>query len=111
MKYFKAWVSENHPQLIEDYSDSHITLWEQCCRYHKEVIKEYRLDVDAIKTIEHERDLLRRALEKAAGLFLSDNQCPYRVASWEFESGCENICGREPEQAKDCWMQYFMEEE
>lgn len=121
MNYFKAWVSKNHPQIIENYpTDNSITLWEQCCRYHKEVIKEYRLDVDAIKTIEHERDNLRRALEKACEYItrrLSDDAtigyakaCPWGEEGWTKEKKCYSECLFMDGAEKECWLLYFMEE-
>jgi len=111
MKYFKVWVSKNHPQLIENYPEGGVTLWEHCCRYHKEVIKEYRQDEHAIKTISQECDVLRRALKGAAKQMSHFTDCPFYTWGWEKEAECASGCRSGDDESSICWLLYFKENE
>ena len=111
MKYFNAWILKNHPQIIENYPTSNsITLWEQCCRYHKEIIKEYRLDVDAVKTIEQERDSLQCALEKACKQLQEQGDCPPSKYAYCHESNKGWSRAFASGKCRSCWAAYLKEE-
>ena len=76
----------------------------------KEYESEEHETVSNIFALIEEHSTLRKALEKACEyLAIKSASCPYIEDEWSSELNGANSCNARDKEAKDCWLQYFME--